>query len=82
MEDKTVDEAVSMKGSRVVIPASMRSEFLDLIHKDHLATEEKQRVNKCATCLTHQYQQRREPLMPTQHPWLGMPEGIQGTCSC
>ena len=36
----------------------------------------KQRVNKGATCITHQYQQLREPLMPTQDPWPGVPRGM------
>ena len=93
MEDLTVADGVFLKGSRVVIPASMRSEVLDLIHEGHLGIAKckrrargavywpemneaiKQRVNKCATCLTNQYQQRREPLMPTQDRQSEMPWG-------
>ena len=76
MEDLTVVYGVLLKGSRVMIPTSMRSELLDLIEEGHLGIEKekrrargavywpgrneaiKLRVNKCATCLTHQYQKR------------------------
>jgi len=38
MADLTVADGVLLKGSRVVIPASMRSEVLDLIHEGNLGT--------------------------------------------
>lgn len=95
-DELTVVDGLLLRGTRVVVPETMRPQVLETIHEGHLGIEKckrrarkavywpgmneaiKQKVARCATCQIYQYQQKKEPLMPTTESAAKIPWGMVG----
>ena len=75
-EELCVVNGVLLKGTKVIIPSSMRREMVKLVHDGHLGIEKcKRRAREVmywpyciCTCQHHRYQQRKEPLLSHSRP--------------